>query len=79
METELDFIVNYAVSFTAKLVSLYSYNGFEWVFMRNATFANALQVFRLEIFYVSDDISLMIFPVGLNPNKISSLQEKFIE
>ena len=79
MDIELDFIVNYAVSFTAKLVSLYSYNGFEWVFVRNGTFANALQVHSLEVLYVSDDISLMVFPCGLNPNKIPSLQKELLE
>jgi len=37
MEIELDFILNYAVSITDRLVSLYRCHGSKWIFVRNAT------------------------------------------
>lgn len=77
VEQELDCVVNYAVSFTARLISLYRCHGSEWVFIRNAILSDGIQICRFEAIFATGNEIMVIFPVGLNPNKVPSYQQKF--
>jgi hypothetical protein len=76
MEIELDFILNYAVSITDRLVSLYRCHDSKWIFVRNATLSDGIQICKLEKIYYPDNKLLAAFPFALDPNKITAYQQK---